>query len=439
MVDANSVIQNFSKLSKHDKIKSLATVLSLPSETIALLAKCEIDDSEIAHIINDLSENTLSHFPSPYGIAPNFLINSTRFHVPMVTEESSVVAAAAKAAKIWASRGGFHSNVTSLIKTGHVHFIYKGSFTVLEKAMIELVPLFFRATSVLTENMRKRGGGILSIELVDKTSEMPNYYQLLLKFNTADAMGANFINSCLEEVAAVLKNYVASSSLFADSRDLDIVMAILSNYNPDCIVEAYVECSIRDLDNLHPSWSGDIYSSKFKTAVDIANCDVSRAVTHNKGIMNGIDAVAIATGNDYRAIEAGVHAFASKSGRYTSLTKVELSNKTFRYTIEIPLAVGTIGGITGVHPLTKLSMQILQKPTSNKLMQIMASVGLASNFSAVHALITTGIQKGHMKLHLANILNQLKASEAVKQQAILFFQSKTVSFTEVEKFVNQQS
>jgi hydroxymethylglutaryl-CoA reductase len=430
-------INNFSKLTRHEKIQSLKESLNLTNEYIEVLEKCQISNSDISQIINGLSENTLCHFPSPFGIAPNFLINNQIFHIPMVTEESSVVAAAAKAAKIWSERGGFHANVKSVIKTGHVHFLYKGAFATLQKAMPEIVPQVHTATSVFTENMRRRGGGIEKIELVDKSIDLPNYYQLAVHFKTADAMGANFINSCLEEIANVLKDFVATSPIFESERELDVVMAILSNYTPDCLVEAYVECDVARLDNLFSDWAGNTYANKFKMAVDIANCDVSRAVTHNKGIMNGIDAIAIATGNDYRAIEAGVHAYAAKSGKYSSLSKVEIIGSNFRFSIEVPLAIGTVGGITAIHPLAKLALQVLQKPTSPELMKIMASVGLASNFSAIHALITTGIQKGHMKLHLNNILTQLKATEHQKILAIEFFQDKTVSFTEVGKFLKR--
>ena len=192
-------------------------------------------------------------------------------------------------------------------------------------------------------------------------------------------------------------------------------MSILSNYAPDCLVKAEVSCEVKEL-NIREEYDG--FCEKFIQAVKIAELDVSRAVTHNKGIMNGIDAVAIATGNDFRAIEAGIHAYASRKGKYTSLSKASIENGIFNFSIEIPLALGTVGGITNLHPLVKLALDMLDNPTAEELMQITASVGLAQNYGALRSLITSGIQKGHMKMHLINILNSLEASESEKKLAI---------------------
>jgi hydroxymethylglutaryl-CoA reductase len=216
-------------------------------------------------------------------------------------------------------------------------------------------------------------------------------------------------------------------------------MSILSNYNPECTVEAYVECPVDEFEGLEQGYTAKDYVRRFKLAVDIAKTDIYRATTHNKGIFNGIDAVAIATGNDYRAIEAGAHAFASRNGHYQSLSSVSVHDGLFRFSIEIPLAVGTIGGITTIHPLAKLSLLLLGQPSAEELMMIMASAGLASNFSAIHALTTTGIQKGHMKMHLSNILNQLKAGTGQKKAALAYFSDREVSFSEVERFLSEQA
>jgi hydroxymethylglutaryl-CoA reductase len=166
-------------------------------------------------------------------------------------------------------------------------------------------------------------------------------------------------------------------------------------------------------------------------AIDIANIEPHRAVTHNKGIMNGIDAVILATGNDFRAIEAGVHAYASKDGQYKSLTHASIEDDVFRFWIEIPLALGTVGGLTNLHPLVKLALEILQKPTAKELMQIVAVAGLAQNFAALSSLITTGIQEGHMKMHLLNILNQLGATDKEKVEVVHYFKTHTVSHSAV--------
>ena len=169
------------------------------------------------------------------------------------------------------------------------------------------------------------------------------------------------------------------------------------------------------------------FAKKFIQAVRIAEVEPFRAVTHNKGIMNGVDALVIATGNDFRAIEAGVHAYAAKSGQYTSLSHATVENNIFRFWIDLPLALGTVGGLTALHPMVKFALELLGKPSSEELMQIVAVAGLAQNFAALRSLTTTGIQKGHMKMHLLNILNQLQANPAEKKQLISYFKTKSVS------------
>ena len=212
---------------------------------------------------------------------------------------------------------------------------------------------------------------------------------------------------------------------------VEVVMSILSNYVPDCLVRAEVSCSIEEL-NEFENFNPKDFANKFSKAVKIAETQKVRAVTHNKGIMNGVDAVIIATGNDFRAIEAGVHAYASKDGKYTSLTKISLINGVFKFWIELPLSVGTVGGITNLHPLVKWSLNLLNNPSAKQLMKIVAVSGLAQNFAAIQSLITTGIQKGHMKMHLINILNTLNASDKEKDLLINHFKKNTVSFNSVQ-------
>lgn len=430
-----TLINGFSKLPKEKKITALSKDLGLQKADEDMLRQFTVQHSAIQQLLDTLSENTLSNFLSPYGIAPNFLINNKVYHIPFVTEESSVVAASAKAAKVWADRGGFYATVKSVTKTGQVHFIWNDDTQKLHNLFPALDSALRQEVSPLTESMHKRGGGIKSITLEDKTCDIPGYFQLMVTFDTADAMGANFINSCLETMARRMETFI--QTLFPGSeKKVEVVMSILSNYNPECLVEAWVECPVRDLENMYGQFSPEEYSQRFKLAVDIARADVYRAVTHNKGIFNGIDAVAIAMGNDYRAIEAGAHAFASRTGKYQSLSKVEITNNRFRFSLKLPLAVGTVGGITGIHPLTQLSLKILGHPDAKQLMMIMASAGLANNFAAVHALITSGIQKGHMKMHLSNILHQLNATEAQSQAAHQYFSNKSISFSEVKRFLN---
>ena len=348
----------------------------------------------------------------------------------MAIEESSVVAAAGKAAKFWSKRGGFKAEVIATEKIGQVHFIYKGDSERLQNYFTHIKPGLFRDTEAITGNMKKRGGGIIDIELRDKTDELENYYQLHCTFNTLDAMGANFINSCLEQFAKTFKEGAVEYTAFnAEEKKIQIIMSILSNYVPDCRVKAAVSCKVDALneDRMPP----EEFADKFVRAVEIARIEPYRAVTHNKGIMNGVDAVVLATGNDFRAVEAGVHAYAAKDGKYTSLTRASVKDGTFRFEMEIPLALGTVGGLTSLHPLVKLSLEMLGNPSAPELMQIVAVAGLAQNFAAIRSLITTGIQKGHMKMHLLNILNQLHATEEEKEYFVRYFKDKTATHRSV--------
>ncbi len=206
-------------------------------------------------------------------------------------------------------------------------------------------------------------------------------------------------------------------------------MSILSNYVPECLVKVGVSCPIEKM--AVANLSGKEFTDKFVKAIAIANAEVHRATTHNKGIMNGIDSVVLATGNDFRAIEAGAHAYACRSGKYQSLTNAYVENDVFYFNIIVPLALGTVGGLTNLHPLVKTALQILEKPSAEELMQIAATVGLAQNFAAVSSLVTLGIQKGHMKMHLMNILNQLGADDAQKQYVSDYFKDKTLTHSEV--------
>jgi len=286
-------------------------------------------------------------------------------------------------------------------------------------------PQLLKDTKSITKNMEARGGGIVNIELINKTSKLNDYYQLHVSFETIDAMGANFINSCLEQIA---------SSLEKHSVNIHIVMSILSNYVPDCLVRAEVSCKVENLVN-NEEYSGQEFAEKFIQAVQIAEIEPFRAVTHNKGIMNGIDSVVLATGNDFRAVEAGVHAYAARSGSYSSLTHASIENGFFKFWIEIPLALGTVGGLTGLHPLVKTAMELLGNPSAKELMEIVAVAGLAQNFAAIKSLTTTGIQQGHMKMHLLNILNQFEATEKEKSYLIDYFKTNTVTHSAVVKAI----
>ncbi|NJB71886.1 hydroxymethylglutaryl-CoA reductase [Saonia flava] len=424
--------KGFSKLSKEEKIDWLvAHYTNNSSATKKVLKNYWNTDTELQKLHDEFIENTITNYYLPFGIAPNFLINNRLYAIPMAIEESSVVAAASKAAKFWLDRGGFKTTVLGTEKVGQVHFMYKGPEDELRLFFNSIKNKLLADVLPITKSMEKRGGGITSVELRAKTKDLNNYYQLHCTFETMDAMGANFINSCLEQFAKTLKDEAHNSSILFD-KEIEVVMSILSNHVPNCLVKAEVSCPIEEL-NPGDSISPTEFAKKMVRAVDIAKVEPYRAVTHNKGIMNGVDAVVLATGNDFRAIEAGVHAYACKDGKYTSLTHAEIENGIFKFWIEIPLALGTVGGLTSLHPMVKVALEVLQKPSSKELMEIVAVAGLAQNFAALRSLITTGIQKGHMKMHLMNIINQLGATEEEKKTLVEYFKKNTVTHTAVHE------
>jgi hydroxymethylglutaryl-CoA reductase len=429
-------IKGFSKLSKEAKMEWITDQYFHHSEdAIDLLKSYWHNDEKTQKLHDEFIENTISNYYMPFGVAPNFMVDGKLFAIPMAIEESSVVAAAAKSASYWLERGGFKTTILSTVKIGHVHFMYPGDPDKLSAFFEDIKASLFEGTEDITANMRARGGGISDIKLVDKTADLAHYFQIEARFETCDSMGANFINSCLEQFASTFKEKIASSDRFnAEEKDIQIVMCILSNYTPECLVRSEVSCKVEEL-NGDQGISPEEFASKFERAVKIAEIEPYRATTHNKGIMNGIDAVIIATGNDFRAVEAASHTYAARNGQYSSLTHCEVKDGIFRFWIDIPLALGTVGGLTRLHPMVKFSLDLLQRPSAEELMSIVASSGLAQNFAALRALTTTGIQKGHMKMHLLNILNQLEATQEEKDKVVEYFKDKVVTHSAaVRKF-----
>tara|TARA_A100001011_G_scaffold87246_1_gene91684 strand:+ start:3204 stop:4517 length:1314 start_codon:yes stop_codon:yes gene_type:complete len=423
----------FSKLSKEEKIKWVnETFFNSDSESLELIKKYWNEDKSFQKLHDEFAENTLTNFYLPLGVAPNFIIDNKNYTIPIVTEESSVVAAASKAAKYWSTRGGFKSTIINTTKTGQVHFKFNGRSKKINDLFNSIKIKLKDSCKEITKNMNKRGGGIINMKLLDKTKSIKNYYQIAVEFDTVDSMGANFINSCLEQIALSFETEFNESNIFNEGEKLKIIMSILSNYTPKCVVKVELKTKISNLKSKDIS-DPENFAKKFVEAVEIAEKDISRAVTHNKGIMNGIDAVVIATGNDFRAIEAAIHAYASKDGSYRSLTRAKIENDEFIYRIEIPISVGTVGGIINLHPMVKWCLNLLQQPNSKQLMSIIGAAGLAQNFSAIKSLITTGIQVGHMKMHLINILNSLGADEYEKTKIIEYFKINKVTFNSVKR------
>ena len=432
----NQAVSGFSKLSKEEKIQWIAqTYFNTPAEAEKILKQYWNQDAKLQQLHDEFIENTLTNFYLPMGIAPNFNINGRYYSVPMVIEESSVVAAAAKAAKFWSTRGGFKTSIIGTEKIGQVHFLFLGSIEKLQPFFDKIKPQFFEATEPITRNMNKRGGGILDIELREKTTELANYFQMHATFDTKDSMGANFINSCLEQFAKTLCEAAATEESFTpEEQNITVVMSILSNYVPNCVVRAEVSCSVEELAEKKID-DPQAFAEKFVQAVRIAEIETFRAVTHNKGIMNGIDAVVLATGNDFRAVEAGVHAYAARHGKYSSLSHAKIENGKFTFWMDVPLALGTVGGLTSLHPLVKVALEILGKPSAQELMQVVAATGLAQNFAALRSLTTTGIQEGHMKMHLNNILNQFQATAEERKIVLAHFADQTVTHASVVEMI----
>ena len=431
----NNFVNGFSKKNKLEKIDWIINNhFHNNKKAKNILFKYLNDDASIQSLHDEFIENTISNFYLPFAVAPNFLINGKYYTIPMAIEESSVVAAACNAAKFWSNLGGFKTKVLGVEKIGQVHFFYNGSPLKLKTFFKEIRKNIIKGLKSITSNMEKRGGGINSLELVDMNNKIDSYYQIFVKFTTIDSMGANFINTCLEKITEIFKSYVEEKQ-FLDKNDekIDFIMSILSNYTPNCLVKSSVECKVEDLEK-----NNELKVDNFINAVKISKIDTFRAVTHNKGIMNGIDSVVIATGNDFRSVEAGIHAYASRNGNYSGLSNAYIKKGFFHFELTIPISIGTVGGLTKLHPLVNWAHNLLGNPNAETLMQIIATAGLAQNFAAIKSLVTTGIQKGHMKMHLLNILNQLGATQIQKNDAIEYFKKKYVSHKNVREFLNKK-
>lgn len=420
------LINGFSKKSREEKLALITRLIPDSDKALQVYKSFHHADEKIQEMIEEFSENTISNFHLPYSVVPNFLLNEKVYTVPMVIEESSVVAAAAQSAKFWFNRGGFKAKVLDTEKIGQVHFLWHDDKALLIQKFPELKERLIKEAFEITENMVRRGGGILNIELKDLSALEPGLMQLFCTFETADSMGANFINSCLERFAETFKDWHAAQAEFSEN-GLEIIMCILSNLTPNCRVRVHVETAIDTMDDIVPGMTGAEFVRRFRLGVHVAEADPYRAATHNKGIFNGVDAVVLATGNDFRAVEACGHAFAARSGKYSPLSRVEADEHTFRFILELPIALGVVGGLTTLHPLVKLSHDLLGHPSAMELMGIAAAAGLANNFAAVKSLVTIGIQKGHMKMHLLNILKQLGVPEERKHEVINYFKDKIVS------------
>lgn len=390
-----SNISGFHKLTPKERRKKLIENTKLDKKDINKMEKFGILSEEKS---DQLIENTVTNYELPLGIATNLKVNDKDYLVPMAVEESSVVAACSYASKLARKTGGIKAQATKPIMIGQIQFNEVADFDSFKQKIIDNKDKIIDKANSRDSTLIDLGGGAKDIEVrnIDKESSAVVH----LKVDVRDAMGANIVNSMAEDVAPYIEQIT----------DTEANLKILTNLSDHRIVTA--ELTIRKEDLAKDEIQGEDVVDGIIDAYEFAYADPYRAATHNKGILNGMDAVCIATGNDFRALEAGAHAYAARNDSYKPLTEWWKNDKgNLRGKIKVPVAVGTVGGITSIHPTAKLSQKILDVETSQELAMVIASVGLVQNLAALKALSTEGIQKGHMKLHAKNIASQAGAKE----------------------------
>ncbi len=376
----------FSRKERKDKIDILKENGFLDEEYSKILQNNVTLPPEIAE---QMAENTLSTFALPFSIASNFLIDGKETAVPMVTEEPSVIAACSYAAKLISRSGGFSTSVINREMIGQVVFFNVADVELAIENITKNKEKILKIADNSHPSIINRGGGARDIRFGTFCENDADFFVIYLIADVSEAMGANIINNMLEGIKPFLAELTGGSPL----------MAILSNYATESLVTSQCEIDIKYLSN--DIKEAENIAKKIHLASIFSKVDIYRASTHNKGIFNGIDAIVIAVGNDWRAIEAGGHAFAARSGRYEGLTTWEFNTETgkIRGELTLPMPIASIGGSIGLNPTVKAAFSILGHPDARTLSTIIVSVGLAQNFAALKALVSTGIQKGHMKLH----------------------------------------
>jgi hydroxymethylglutaryl-CoA reductase len=380
--DKSSQISGFYKIPIKDRIEIVKNFSDLSDEETKLFSSCLNMD-----IADRMIENVLGTFEIPLGIAVNFLINGKDYLVPMAIEESSVVAAASNAAKIARINGGFQTESTDPLMIGQIQILHVDDIAGSAQKILDKKKEILKLANDQDKVLVKFGGGAKDIEVRILDSPIGKMIVVHLIVDVRDAMGANAVNTMCEALAPMLEE-IANGK---------VRLKILSNLADKRIVKAK---AVFDKDKM----GGEKVVEAFLESYNLAAVDPYRAATHNKGIMNGIDSLIIATGNDFRAIEAGAHAYAARNGQYTSLSHYYKDAKgNLVGELELPMAIGIIGGAGNIHPKAKLCKKILGIKTAKELSEIVVCLGLAQNFAAVFALSTVGIQKGHMSLHAKNI------------------------------------
>ena len=416
---ADSSLPKFHEKTREEKIRILEISSNLSKEEIEILRNSGGITFDQA---NNMVENAIGTMSYPLGIATNFKINGKDYLIPMVIEEPSVIAAASKAAKLARKNGGFIMQADESYSIGQIQVVNVDVESVIPNVMAASDEILTLANSKST-TLSKMGKGAKEVTCKKITSASGQMLVVELLIDVGDAMGANVTNTMCEGVAPLIEKITGGR----------VILRILSNYSTKRLVRGKAVFNKEEL-------GGEEIVNNIIWAYEFAANDPYRAVTHNKGIMNGIIAVANSTGQDTRAIEAASHAFASRSGKYTSLTKWS-KNKDGDLVgeIEVPMSVGIVGGILNVHPMTKICMKILGVKSARELSCIMGAVGLAQNFSAIRALASEGIQKGHMKLHARNIATSAGVPEEKMKEVIArMVKEGNISITRAKEILEDQ-
>ncbi len=352
-------------------------------------------------VAGQMIENQIEIYGLPYGIVPQLIVNGKSYIVPMVTEEPSVIAAASYASKLINLASGTTTTQEKREMIGEISIVHSSlTLDEVKAKLFEQRESLFTIANNAHPSIVKRGGGIRDIWVEEKSTDKERFYIFYVSVDTKEAMGANMLNTILEALVSPIEAMSGGES----------IMAILSNLATNSVVTAKCLISPRILDT--KGTKGEDVIDRIVLASEFSKADPYRATTHNKGIMNGIDSVVIATGNDWRAIEAGAHAFASLSGQYQPLTNwTKDENGNLVGTITLPLPVGTVGGSIAIHPGAQFAHELLGHPSAVELAGIIASIGLAQNLAAVRALVTDGIQKGHMRLQAKSLGLAVGATE----------------------------
>ena len=384
MKEFRSDISGFYKLSMDERQKLLSELINLTQDEIELLNTLGYFKP---NQIDTLIENVIGSFQLPFGLAFNFKINNKDYIIPMVIEEPSVVAAASNAARFARKHGGFMSENVQSVMISQIQITQLQDIEYAKKKILDNKDRILKIANEQDPLVNELGGGAIDLEIRELNTRKGKMLILHLLVNVLDAMGANIVNTMAESVSPLIEEITEGK----------IYLRILSNLATHRIARSKATF---DKDLL----GGEDVVEGIINAYEFALADPYRATTHNKGIMNGIVALTLATGNDTRAIESGAHAFASLSGKYSPLTKFELDSKgNLVGEIEVPLALGIIGGMTKIHPMARLALKILNVKSASELSQVGAALGLAQNVAALRALASEGIQKGHMALHSRNI------------------------------------